>query len=181
MIAVFAILGASMVWIAFRLCEYYVSRATRSYAHAEKAWSEAMTLAHEILEKDIPLSVAQLIVATSALAGCGCFVRGLIASAYLPHTRREKSESSNSWDGAFTDLEALDSENRKLFNDFLVRIVIYDSYKNPISGKIFRSIVRSKSSNNTALRLETQLTTYSLLSRKNALNRTILKGAPKLA
>jgi hypothetical protein len=154
---------------AYWLADYYVCRSMRSFQTAEDVWHKLNGAASELLTHDIPESVSRMVVALTFLAGCGCFVRGVLIAHYLPRVRLASSNSQSQWEQAFNDLGNLDPLQRSAFERLLGFVIIYDSFKNPFQGWLFRRVTRSftKSVPSFKERAEAQLTALDVLSRRN--------------
>lgn len=163
-------LAALILWLAYRLVDDYLRRSMVSFAHAEKARAMAQQEAVEMLETGVPQSVARLIVQLSALAGCGCFVRGMLMSHYLPKAVPSRGAKKGPWDVAFSDLDKLDADIRRKFDKYVSYLVLYDGYRNPLQGWLFQRALRSlaKPEPRYDLRMERQLAAYSVVSRRAA-------------
>ena len=167
MLSIVAVLA---VWAAFRGVDYYVRRSLRSFEHASQVWNTANDLAQDVLAAKVPLSVARLVLELSALAGCGCFVRGMIVSHYLPRLHSSRSNEKGPWDQAFADLETLEPDVRQTFSKYIGMLILYDSFRNPFQGWLFRRAMRSVTRPNPSyeVRMETQLTAYSVVSKRSS-------------
>ena len=153
----------ALSWIAYD----YVERSMRSYASASKVWTDVDSTARELLETDLPQSVARAILGLLALAGCGCFVRGVLVSHYLPRLMTVGKTSSGKWNRAFDDVENLGPAQREQFSKLITLVVVYDSFRNPLHGWIFRRTLRNftKPVVPSAYRVEAQLASFSVLNR----------------
>lgn len=167
MIVALALIAVMAVWLVFRVAQDYVRRSLRSFRHAERVWATAMIEARTLMEADIPASVSRLVIELSSLAGCGCFVRGMVASHYFPRAILSNAAPNSTWDGAFADVEALPHEQREKFRKLLALIVLYDSYRNPFQGWLFRRSLKAvmRPDPGFKVQMETQLTAYSVVSR----------------
>ena len=167
MIVAFAFVAILATWAMFRIAQDYVRRSIRSFRHAERVWAAAMAEARILMEADIPSSVSRLVIELSSLAGCGCFVRGMVVSHYFPRAIPSNDAPDATWDGAFADVEALPSQQRDQFRKMLALIVLYDSYRNPFQGWLFRRSLKAviRPDPGFKVQMETQLTAYSVVSR----------------
>lgn len=155
----------------FRLAQDYVRRSARSFASAERAWEGVKVAADDLLKNDVPETVARVVLALMATAGCGCYVRGMLVSHYLPRAQIVESEKSGQWDKAFGDVDALPHEQRDQFSKLLAAVVVYDSFRNPLQGWLFRRLIKSfiKVQQPITAQYEAKMTALSVLSRKDAI------------
>jgi hypothetical protein len=163
----FALLLVLAVTLTAWLVHDYIRRASRSYASASRVWTNLDTVAREILDADVSQPVARAVLALVALAGCGCFVRGVLMSHYLPRLMTVSAASSGKWNRAFDDVERLNVGQRELFSKLVTLVVIYDSFRNPMHGWVFRRMLRTytKPIVPPAYRAEAQLASFSVLNR----------------
>lgn len=157
---------------AYRLASDYVQLSMRSFASAERVWLDVSSSAARVLDLGIPQNVAKLVVMLTATAGCGCFVRGMLIGHYLPR-RANKATQDNSLSGAFSDLESLDANVRNEVWTLLSQVMVYDSFRNPLQGWLFRRMLKNfvlaPAQANMVTKLEAQLTAISVLRRKATL------------
>jgi len=162
----FGIIAIAVVYGAVRLLTDYLQRSQRSFASAQIAWNEVDRAVLELLDSDVPAVVAQLAILIARLTGCGCFVRGVLMSHYLPRfTVKPKPQL----EVAFASLNELSPKQKKLFDQVIATAVVYDSYRNPLIGGLFRRLVKSaiQSQHTYSATLETQLAAAAVLSRKD--------------
>lgn len=180
MIIVWAILASAVVYGSFLLASDYVRRSMRSYASAESVWTNLAGTAHELIESDIPASVARMILGLVTMAGCGCFVRGMLLSYYLPIPDGARSKADSVWDQSFADANKLSQEQREKFNHLLGQVMVYDSFTNPLQGWLFRRALKAfmRNEQTFAQRASTQLTVLSVLSGNAAKLRLSASNQP---
>jgi hypothetical protein len=160
-----------VVWGAYRLAEDIVRRSLNSFQTADRVWSDLKTKSQEITDAaQVPEEVCRIVYALTASAGCGCYVRGMIMHHYLPalSTRKPDTPSEQRWSESFDKIAELPIEVQRKLAELIMLVFVYDSFKNPVQGWIFRRIVRSAAnpSPNFAARTEAELTAFSVLSRK---------------
>lgn len=168
-----AVVIVAVVYGAYRLAGDYIRRSMRSFASAQRAWSELSTTAKEIVEQDIPEPAARAVIGLAGAAGCGCFIRGVMAAHYLPGLLRRSVDEPGDWDQAFTAIGNLSIEQKRSFDRLLALVLVYDSFKNPLQGWFFRRMLRSyvDPEPTFAEKAETQLAAFSVLSRRQLLAR----------
>lgn len=153
---------------AYLLARDFVSRSIRSYGSAEQVWSDLVGASDKLMDADIPESVARAVLGLVAAAGCGCFVRGMLINHYLPRPSLVKSGDAGPWNKAFEDVEDLTAEQRGDFYQLLAAAVVYDSFRNPLQGWLFRRILKTFLQPNPSFiqKAETQITAFSILTRR---------------
>lgn len=163
----FAAFAIVITYGVFRVLEDYIRRSERSFGTAERVWTDLNKLLTELLQSEVPSAVAQLAVMIGAVTGCGCFVRGVLMSHYLPRAFIMPPQNSR-FEVAFLAVEKLDAHQRKLFEQVMGMAIVYDSFRNPLQGWLFRRLLRSatQSEPSYSTKLETQLATASVLSKK---------------
>jgi hypothetical protein len=168
-----AIMLIGIAALAYMLAAQYVAFATRSFASANKVWNDLNEKANAILEEDIPVGVARIVFALTATAGCGCYVRGMLIGLYAPVPRGAMSHSDASWDKAFGGLDALPQKTRDEVSRLMAIAMVYDSYRNPLQGWIFRHAVKQYARGEPSFfdKLEAQLLALSVLSRPSTKRR----------
>lgn len=154
----------------FRLAQDYVRRSMRSFGKADKVWADLVHSAESLLEDDIPEHLARSIVALMRLAGCGCFVRGVVTAHYLPFLSR--TGGGEGAEDAFIEFDALDGEQRERFWALLSAVILYDGFRNPFQGLLFRNMIRTYYRPSPRLsareKLQAALTAFGVLGRKAA-------------
>lgn len=165
-----ALLSVLLTYAVYRLAFYYLQRSQASFRAADRVGADMATHARTLLDRDIPLRVAKLVVAMSAGAGCGCFVRGIIMVHYVPGWLRPRAVSNRSLDAVFEEIENLDAETKQIFWKFQIAVMVYDSFRNPAQGWLFRHAVRSmlKVEAPYAAKREAQTAIFSVVSRRKS-------------
>jgi hypothetical protein len=168
MTVVLALVVFTVFYGAYLLARDFVTRSIRSYGNAESVWSDLVNTADKLMDDDIPESVATAVLGLVVVAGCGCFVRGMLVSHYLPRPSPSKSEGSGHWNKAFEDVENLTADQRSNFYQLLATVVVYDSFRNPLQGWLFRRVLKSFLQPNPSFvqKAETQITAFSILARR---------------
>lgn len=165
---VWAVLACAAVWAIYRLLEDYTRRSLRSYASAERVWADLNSTARSLLERDIGVHLAHNILSLSIAAGCGCFVRGLLIQHYLPAFITNRKRSNSEVENGFREAESLTGEAKQEFNQLLALVMLYDSFRNPFQGWLFKRVLSSYARRPSFRELrEAELASYSVLSRKN--------------
>lgn len=170
MTVVITILLLALVYSTYRGADYYLDRSMVSFRNAERAWSELTLLARELVARDLPPRVAKLVVAMTASAGCGCFIRGVIISHYVPQLLRRYPNEERSLGPVFEQIENLDAESRDLFWKFQVHVMVYDSFRNPAQGWLFRRALKEtlKPEVSYSTKREAQSAVFSVVARRKA-------------
>lgn len=145
----------------------------RSFENAEFAWRELAAEARAIVEADVPTNVAKVVIALAATAGCGCYVRGLLMAHYLPKFLIVRGDRNGKWSGSLEAVDNLPSELREKFQRMMMLVILYDGYRNPAHGWLFRRVMKSYTQGRQSFqeKLETKLTAASVLSRREPLER----------
>jgi hypothetical protein len=161
-----AIVFCAIIYGLYRLALDYVNRAKSSFAHAEAIWNDIARIADELVNSEIPPSVARAVVGLVATAGCGCFVRGMLMSYYLPTPEGVKKKADQEWERSFSDLRHLTDAQREKFDNLMVMVIVYDSFRNPLQGWLFRRALKSFMRNEQTFvqRVKTELTVLTILS-----------------
>lgn len=163
-----AILIVLIAFGAYRLAQDYVRRSLTSFGSAERSQADMAEAARTLIESEPPPAVAKLVITMSLMAGCGCFVRGMLASHYLPRATVNRGKAEGRWAQAFAEAEGLSWEMRDIFAKFLIQVIIYDSFRNPFQGYLLRhtleNIVRPQPSLGTFL--EARMTALSVVNSK---------------
>jgi hypothetical protein len=156
----------------YRLAVGYVRRSLRSFGSAERVFGDIETASNAILDKRIPQSVARFVVSLVMQAGCGCFVRGFLMRHYLPRISVRYQDGNREVSVAMDDIDRLDPDVRKMIWDLIALIIVYDGYRHPMSGWIFRHALKAFDSPLAQAGIETRLETWqtavSVLRRKSA-------------
>jgi hypothetical protein len=145
MIVALTITMSVLLWVGFRLSEYYTLRSLRSYRNAERIWADLNRVAQSLLQRDITADVAFNVFALACTAGCGCYVRTLLINHYLPwasdigKARRSRPEV----DRGFHDIEQLVGEAKSEFRELMALVIAYDSFRNPLQGWLLRRMLGS--------------------------------------
>lgn len=161
-------------YAAIRLAEDYVRRSMNSFQKADRVWADLRQTADTLLRASVPDSVSRLILALMLAAGCGCFVRGMLKSHYLPRVSlglgKKSTRTSKAFDKAFLDVGFLPPDLQADFSRLMALVILYDSYRNPLQGYLFRHLINSitKPDLDFGTRAEVELTAFSVLSRKRA-------------
>jgi hypothetical protein len=161
-------------YLLMKLAEDFLRRSLRSFQKADRVWSDLNQTARGIVESDAPVSVKRLVMALMLSAGCGCYIRGMIISHYLPRfalgSARASSPGRQYWEIAFTDVDSLSRDLQEDFARLTALVFVYDSYRNPLTGFFFRRalslVMQPKLDFST--RAEVQLTAYSVVTRKRS-------------
>lgn len=171
MTIIIALLAVLIGFGSFRLAQDYLRRSATSFASAERAWEGVKGAADDLLKNDVPETVARVVLALMVTAGCGCYVRGMLVSHYLPRFPTREPEQSGQWDRAFVDVDALPNDQRDQFSKLIVAVVVYDSFRNPLQGWLFRRLITSfvKAQQPIAAKYEAKMTALHVLSRKDAI------------
>lgn len=163
-----ALLLILLAFAAYRLTEDYLRRSMRSFANADRVGVRMKLAAEELLGEDIPASVAAAVIGLVYIAGCGCFVRGILIGHYFPRFRA--SSASPRVQQAFDDLDNLPAAHRQKFYDLLGAVIAYDSFRNPLQGWLFRRIAKSYFEGSARMgvveKADATATVFSVLSRK---------------
>jgi hypothetical protein len=171
MTLVMAILLVVLVFSAYRLADDYVRRSMGSFDSAARVWTDLDAAATELLNTDLPESVGRMVVALTRLAGCGCFVRGVLLSNYLPRAKLQQDGRGDKWNDAFNDLKVLNGSQKDCFDRLLSLVIVYDSFRNPLQGWLFRRLLRSFTQDKRSYRekAEAELAALSVLSNRKPL------------
>ena len=159
-------------YLFVRSAEDFMRHSLRSFQNADRVWAELNQVGKRIAESDAPVSVKRLVLALMLSAGCGCFVRGMLASHYLPRfalrAGRGSSPGKRYWEKAFTDVEVLPVGLQDDFTHLTALVLIYDSYRNPLTGYFFRRVLRlvMQPKLDFGTRTEVHLAAYSVVTRK---------------
>jgi hypothetical protein len=129
------------------LLDRYLRRSAKSFMRGEEIWSELQTNAAQIVENErYPLGVACLAHALSEAAGCGCFVRAMLMGHYTPKLlfwRRQRAAAKLQHTPWVDDLSQLSEAQKKQLNTLFIKVIIFDSYANPLQGWLLRRLVRN--------------------------------------
>lgn len=165
----FALVAVALTFGVYLLAATYVRRSVRSFASAKRAWSDLNASVQAFLAEDVPQSAARVAVGLMSAAGCGCFVRGVLISHYLPRVSvLPRSAGAIKWEKDFSDLANLRADQKAKFERVIGLVIIYDSFRNPLQGWAFRRMMRSFASAEPSFteKLEAQLAAVSVLSRR---------------
>ncbi len=161
-------------YLAIRLLEEFLRRSLNSFRHADCVWSDLSQTARDLAEADVPTSVRRVVLALMMSAGCGCYVRGMFVSHFLPRIflgiRGGEKNRRGQWDQAFFDVDALPAPLSKEFSKLIALVVVYDSYRNPLQGYFFRRLIRSisKIKLDYGTHAEAELTAFSVISKRSS-------------
>lgn len=171
MMITLALLAVLTGYGALRLSQDYLRRSSTSFANAERAWVGVNEAAQKLLDQDIPESVGRVIVALMATAGCGCYVRGMLKGHYLPRFQFRRPQRVASLDQAFKQVEEMSNDQRDLFSSLVAAVMVYDSFRNPLQGWLFRRLLKSyvKPQPPLSAKYEANLAAMSVLSNKGAI------------
>ena len=156
--------------LSYALARAYLQGAMRSFARAERALADLQSAVRTLVEQDVPASVAKIALQLSVHAGCGCFVRGMLTSHYLPRVALVPRASGDVWEAAFADVERLPPAQREAFNRVVALVVVYDCFRNPLQGWLFERLMRSftRAEPSWSDKAEAKLTAWSVVSRRAA-------------
>lgn len=165
---VFALTVFSAVGL-FVLARVYVVRSIRSLRAAEPTLTKINEQLEKLIKEDVPVGAARVAFMLATTAGCGCYVRGVIFSHYLPPAvfrfffgaRQAKPAVEHD----LFELDKLNEAQRHMFSDLITSVIIYDGFRNPLSGWIFRHVIRKGHRPTFTERGDTELTTVTVLSR----------------
>jgi len=130
-----------------------------------------MTQSEELLAMPISNGFASVVFQLMATAGCGCYVRGMLFSHYLPVAwLADDSDKSHEVDVAFTDIDRAPAEQREAFAKLVAQVVVYDSFRNPLQGWLLRRAVKQvlRPEPSVSVRYESQITVRSVLARRSS-------------
>lgn len=163
-----ALLAVMVTWGGYRLADDYLRRSMLSFGSAEHAWGVVTANAERLMEQDISPAVAKLIVRTVSAAGCGCFVRGMLLGHYLPRSRSTREEADRYWGSLFDEIDSGGQEMGKLFWQFLASVVVYDSFRNPLQGWLFRRALKEmlRPEPSYQAKLEAKSAIFSVVSKR---------------
>ena len=168
---VFAVTIASTA-VLFAIARKYVDRSLRSYRSADAMLGKISDNLTRLAEADAPLGVARIGFMLAATTGCGCYVRGILYSHYMPSSLARLiaggPKRGSSFERDLADLAKLNAAQRSAFSDLIVSVIIYDSYRNPLSGWLFRHMIRSYDRPSFTERADAEVTAVSILSRKGS-------------
>lgn len=166
MILTFLAVGA--VAAAYFISSAYIRRSERSFSSAARVMDDLSSAVRGFVESDAPPEVARLAIQMAAITGCGCFVRGVLVSHYLPRGTISRGNVPRSLNSAFEASRRMPGELQTQFDRIAGLVMIYDSFRNPLQGWLFRralrSFVEAKPTWND--QAETKLALFSVLSRK---------------
>ncbi len=164
------ILAIAVTALLYRLGVMYVRRSMRSFSSGATVWADLHKELRAFIEKEPPVAVAQLAIGLATAAGCGCFVRGVVATHYLPRFRQPRPQPRNPVEPAFNEVRSMEPELQEAFDRIMARVIVYDSYRNPVQGYLFRHIMWTfiQPQQSLASQLETKLAAFSVMSRRAA-------------
>lgn len=165
---ILTLLTIGVVAAVYLAVSSYVERAKRSFANADRVMTDLTAAVRTFVESDAPPEVARLAIQMSVLTGCGCFMRGVLMSHYLPRGGIVRANVPKALNAAFQQSRGMPIELQTQFDRISGLVMIYDSFRNPIQGWLFRrvlwSFVETKPTWND--QAETKLALFSVLSRK---------------
>ncbi len=144
----------------------YFTRARTSLRAAESALFEIERKAEDLLQQDLPVNVARVVIAMVYAAGCGCFVRAMLLGHYLPrrHVATGVVREGNK------EIETLNLETREKISELMMLVIIYDSFRNPLQGWLFRRILKEYTRSSEKIEMnakwEARLATMAVVDRK---------------
>lgn len=154
------------------LINTYVNRSLRSYQSASAMLGHVTENLEELTKSEPPVGVARLGFMLASTAGCGCYVRAVLMSRYLP-TPLASSIFGGSGRGKskevehdMFDLDKLTPEQRQHFSKLVASVIVYDGYRNPLSGWAFRKMMDAHTETSYTQREGAELTIFSVLARK---------------
>ena len=166
-----SIIAVLLVWAVFKGLEYYLTRSLRSFRKAETHWPKLVAQSQELLAMQISAGFASVVFQLMATAGCGCYVRGMLLSHYLPVAwLADDSDKSRDVDVAFRDIERAPAEQREAFAKLVAQVVVYDSFRNPLQGWLLRRVMKQvlRPEPSVKVRYESQITVRSVLARRSS-------------
>ena len=155
---------AAAVALAYWLSSRYIQYAQRSFVTASMVGNDLNKAVREVLDAEAPSIIARLSIQLMAIAGCGCFVRGILIGHYLPRVTINSTDDAAQ--AAFNELSQMSPELQAKFNKVVALVFIYDSYRNPLQGAMFRRIMRSflRPEPRWSDQLEAKLAAFSVVS-----------------
>lgn len=167
MIFAAAIIFVALFWGGYRLLEEYVRRSMRSYAAAERTWAEVKSAATDLMAHDVGAELARNVLMLVWSAGCGCYVRSLLMHHYLPGFFERRGQQSADIDKGFREIDALSADARADFHRLVAMVMVYDSFRNPLQGWLFRRVLRSYLTKPGYREIrEAELASYAVLAKK---------------
>ena len=168
-IEVFVVVVASVAGI-FAAANMYVKRSLRSFRKADVLLNRMDDALHKLIDSDVPIGVARVGFLLMGTAGCGCYVRGILYSHYMPPPLARLvaggPKRNSPVERDLLDMNKLDEGQRRIFSELIGTVVMYDGYRNPLSGWLFRHMLRSSQPPSFTERADTEVTTVSILSRQ---------------
>lgn len=158
------------VGAAYVLMSVYMRKAVISFRSADKLGAELSVEIRNFVESDAPPAVARLAIQLGAIAGCGCFVRGVLMSHYLPRVTVTRGRGVDPVQSAFDEADSMTADQQKAFGRITGMVIVYDSFRNPFQGWLFRRLLKSylQPSQRWDSQLEAKLATFSVVSRRYA-------------
>lgn len=117
--------------IYFRIAEFDVLAS-------DKVWDRIAPASHKIVSDErVPDELAEIVTAFTMLAGCGCFVNGLmmggVKRSFGFDEKLEKDDLKLK-----DSIAALDDDTQRLLSNLLQDLLLFDSLHAPILGRISR-------------------------------------------
>lgn len=134
---------AGVVGIAYILAAHYVRRATRSIGSAGDVWAQLQQEVRTFVEKGAAPEIATFAIQLGAVAGCGCFVRGVVMNHYLPPAMLALFDDDKKIEPVEIEARHLDVDQQERLSHIVTLVIMYDSFRNPFQGFLFRRILRS--------------------------------------
>lgn len=127
------------------LASIYTRRAPRSVARSQIFWKAFKTDVERVIRDDsYPQPVAEFVYELAMTAGCGCYVRQMLVTHYLPSLWSRLSEEASEkprereFDAA---MQALSKPKREQIKRIMVTAIVFDSFYNPFQGWLFRRVL----------------------------------------
>lgn len=163
-----------VIGAGFIALDRYFVMAKDSLEKAEEALFDIEKTALKILDSDITKSTALIVVGLIGTAGCGCYVRGMLRDAIAPWARiphrLTMTDMGKKVQQGYDDLDDSKPSVRDDFHALIALTIIYDSYKNPLSGLLFRRFLKnvtSNSSNSVTAKRKAELTAIDVITSKS--------------
>lgn len=170
--AVPVLYALAAIVISVAAASYYVKRSLGSFRRAEAVQRELEKQASDIIDMAESVALKRYVLSMVALAGCGCFVRGMLALHFLPRLTSSIDQDDQSFDEVMSEIDEASSEFRKKFSNFTIHLVVYDSFRNPLQGWLLRhaltSLTKPVPQANFVARQEAMIATFSVIGRKGS-------------
>lgn len=164
------IVAILMVPAAYVCAAAYVRYSVLSFGRAAQLQAQLTDDLRSFVESDAPPAVSRLAIQLGTMTGCGCFVRGMLVSHYLPRIALTVGDNADHIQRAFDEAGAMAAEQQSAFGRITALVVLYDSFRNPLQGWLFRRMMRTyvRHEQRWDSQLETKLATFSVMSRRYA-------------